>query len=57
VGPHGSREALMQRATSQRVGVELAFRVGTRRCIGPKPGLRLALRYANGNEERKQIDR
>ena len=55
--PYGSREALVQRATSQRVGVEFAFRVGRRRCIGPKPGLRLALRYANGKEQRKEIER
>jgi hypothetical protein len=47
----------MQRATSQRVGVELAFRVGRRRCIEPKPGLRLAVRYAKGKDERKEIER
>jgi hypothetical protein len=56
-GPYGSREALVQRATSQRVGVEFPFRVGRRRCIGPKPGLRLAVRYAKGKAERKEIVR
>jgi hypothetical protein len=57
VGRYGYREALVQRATSQRVGVELAFRVGRRRRIEPKPGLRLALRYAKGKEQKKEIER
>jgi hypothetical protein len=57
VGPYGYREALVQRATSQRVGVELAFRVGRRRRIEPKPGLRLAVRYAKGKEQKKEIER
>ena len=52
-----AREALVQRATLQRVGVEFPFRIGRRRCIGPKPGLRLAVRYAKGKEERKEIER
>jgi hypothetical protein len=55
--PYDYREVLMQWAISQRVGVEIPFRVGRRRCIEPKPGLRLAVRYAKGRKQRKEIER
>ena len=50
VAPYGSRGDLVHPATTQRGVVEFAFRVGRRRCIGPEPGLRLAVR---GREQRK----